>query len=141
LGIPLVAGMLLAHHTPRVAARLRQPLKIFSIGFFIVFIAVIFGLNWDNFLHHISKVWFAVLVQNGLALLSGYGTSRLFRLPRRDARAISIEVGIQNSALGLALIFDFFAGLGGMALVAAWWGIWHLLAGLSLAPVWSRRPV
>jgi BASS family bile acid:Na+ symporter len=140
LGIPLVAGMLLAHHAPKVAARLRKPLKIFSIGFFIAFIAVVFALNWDNFLHHVSRVWLAVLVQNGLALLSGYGTSRLFRLPRRDARAISIEVGIQNSALGLALIFDFFAGLGGMALVAAWWGIWHLVSGLSLALVWSRRP-
>jgi BASS family bile acid:Na+ symporter len=141
LGIPLVAGMLLAHHAPRVAARLRQPLKIFSIGFFIVFIAVVFALNWDNFLGHVSKVWLAVLVQNGLALSAGYFTSRLFRLPRRDARAISIEAGIQNSALGLALIFEFFAGLGGMALVAAWWGIWHLVSGLTVALIWSKRPV
>jgi BASS family bile acid:Na+ symporter len=141
LGIPLIAGMLLAHHAPSVAARLRQPLKIFSIGFFIVFIIVIFALNWDNFLGHISKVWSAVLVQNGLALSAGYFISRLFNLPRRDARAISIEVGIQNSALGLALIFEFFAGLGGMALIAAWWGIWHLISGLTVALIWSKRPL
>jgi BASS family bile acid:Na+ symporter len=140
-GIPLVAGMVLARHAPALANRLRRPLKIFSILFFILFILVAFAANWDNFLAYVPKVWFAVFVQNGLGLLGGYALSRLLRLPRRDARAVSIEVGIQNSALGLALIFDFFAGLGGMALVAAWWGIWHLVSGLTVALVWSRRPV
>ena len=53
---------------------------------------------------------------------------------------MSIEVGIQNSALGLILIFNFFDGLGGMAIVTAWWGIWHIIAGLTVATVWSRHP-
>jgi BASS family bile acid:Na+ symporter len=141
LGIPLVLGMLIAHHAPVLANWLRRPFKIFSIVFFVLFILVAFAMNWDNFLAYVPKVWFAVLIQNGLGLIGGYAISRTFRLPRRDARAISIEVGIQNSALGLALIFDFFAGLGGMALVAAWWGIWHLISGLTVALVWSKRPV
>jgi BASS family bile acid:Na+ symporter len=62
-------------------------------------------------------------------------------LEKRDVRAVSIEVGIQNSALGLVLIFGFFEGLGGMAIVAAWWGIWHIIAGLSVATFWSCRPL
>ncbi len=41
--------------------------------------------------------------------------------------------------LGLVIIFTFFSGLGGMAVVAAWWGIWHILAGLSLAALWTWR--
>jgi BASS family bile acid:Na+ symporter len=50
-------------------------------------------------------------------------------------------VGVQNSGLGLALIFNFFAGLGGTAIVAAWWGSWHLVGGFTLALLWSRlRP-
>jgi BASS family bile acid:Na+ symporter len=52
-----------------------------------------------------------------------------------------MEVGIQNSALGLILIFDFFNGLGGMALITAWWGIWHIIAGLTLGTFWSRRRI
>jgi BASS family bile acid:Na+ symporter len=56
----------------------------------------------------------------------------------RDSKAVSIEVGIQNSALGLILIFTFFDGLGGMALVAAWWGVWHLIAGLTMGSYWSH---
>lgn len=141
LGIPLVAGMFISHHAPALANRLRRPLKIFSVLFFVLFILVAFAMNWDNFLAYVPKIWFAVFIQNALGLIGGYAISRLFRLPRRDARAISIEVGIQNSALGLALIFDFFAGLGGMALVAAWWGIWHLISGLTVALFWSKRPV
>jgi BASS family bile acid:Na+ symporter len=141
LGLPLVSGMLIAHHTPRLAERFRQPFKIFSIGFFLVFIIIAFAMNFEHFLNYVPAIWFAVLVQNALALFGGYAIGRVFCLSRRDARAISIEVGIQNSALGLALTFSFFAGLGGMALVAAWWGIWHLISGLTVALVWSKRPV
>ena len=54
---------------------------------------------------------------------------------------MSFEVGIQNSGLGLILVFTFFSGLGGMAIVAAWWGIWHIVAGLTLATYWSKKPV
>jgi len=141
LGIPLAAGMLIAHYAPQLAGRLRRPLKIFSIVFLVAFIMAIFALNWDNFLTYVPQIWFAVFIQNGLGLWGGYAISRVFRLSRQDARAISIEVGIQNSALGLALIFEFFAGLGGMALVAAWWGVWHLVSGLIVALIWSKRPV
>ena len=54
---------------------------------------------------------------------------------------MAIEVGIQNSALALVLIFQFFGGLGGMAIIAGWWGIWHIISGLSVALFWSRRPL
>ncbi|MCC6584687.1 MAG: bile acid:sodium symporter family protein, partial [Chitinophagales bacterium] len=53
----------------------------------------------------------------------------------------SIESGIHNTGLGLILIFNFFGGMGGMALIAAWWGIWHLIAGIGLAYYWQKRPV
>ena len=78
---------------------------------------------------------------NALGLSLGYFSARLLRASAYDARAISIEVGIQNSALGLVLIFSYFHGLGGMAIVAAWWGVWHLISGLALSSLWSRRPV
>jgi len=81
-----------------------------------------------------------VLVHNAIALGSGYGLGELFALSRRDKRTIAIETGIQNSGLGLVIIFAFFEGIGGMALLTAWWGIWHIIAGLSLAFIWSRRP-
>ena len=78
--------------------------------------------------------------RNALARATGYGLARAAGLPERDRRAVCIECGIQNSGLGLILIFGYFDGLGGMAVITAWWGIWHIVAGLSVAGTWSRRP-
>ena len=133
--------MTLAARRPDLAQRLRKPFKIGSLVAFGGFVAAALGANWTYFLHYIGLVAVVVFLHNATALALGYGMARLARLPRYDARAISIEVGIQNSGLGLTLIFTFFGGLGGMAIVAAWWGVWHIVAGLSLAWVWSRRPV
>lgn len=140
LAVPVAAGMALQARRPDLAARLHRPMRIFSLVFFALFVVVAFATNVQNFLAHIGLVAVVVLLHNGLALASGYGAAAAFRLPERDRRAIAIEVGMQNSALALALIFAFFDGLGGMALVAGWWGIWHIIAGLALARFWATRP-
>jgi BASS family bile acid:Na+ symporter len=141
LGIPLAAGMVISHFLPSLAAKIRKPFKVFSFIIFIGFVAAALSANWQIFLKVIGLVVFGVLLHNALAINLGYWSARLMRLQRKDVRAVAIEVGIQNSALGLILIFDFFEGLGGMAIVAAWWGIWHIIAGLSVAIFWSRKPL
>ena len=140
LGLPLTVGVLVARRWPRFADRARMPLKRFSIGIFALFLAAALAANWQYFAKYVGRVVGAVFVHNALALTSGYWTAAALGLNERDRRAVSFEVGIQNSGLGLILIFTFFSGLGGMAIVAAWWGIWHVVAGLSLATYWSRRP-
>jgi len=141
LGIPLVAGMVVAARYPAITSRLRKPMKIFSLTAFGLFIVGALAANWQHFLDHVGAVAIAVFLHNGFAILLGYWTARGLRSPKYDARAIGIEVGIQNSALGLILIFSFFDGLGGMAIVAAWWGVWHLISGLTISTWWARRPV
>ena len=139
LGIPLTIGMILSHIFPNLIERIRKPFKILSFLIFIGFVGAALSANWQIFLRVIGLVVFGVFLHNALALSTGYWFARLFRLVERDRRAVSIEVGIQNSALGLILIFNFFEGLGGMAIVAAWWGIWHIISGLIMALYWSRR--
>ena len=75
-----------------------------------------------------------------MALLLGYGMARLMKLSGPDRRAVTLEVGIQNSGLGLMIIFTFYPQAGGMMLIAAFWGVWHLVAGLALSTWWSRHP-
>ena len=140
LGIPLILGILTTRFWPRLVERVRKPFKLFSVLVFLSVIAMALKSNWEIFLQVIGLVVFVVMLHNALALGLGLASARLFRLPERDARAVTIEVGIQNSALGLILIFNFFEGLGGMAIIAAWWGVWHLIAGLIVAFLWSRRP-
>lgn len=139
LGLPLVLGTLVRHKFPRWSERMNKFMKYASIIFFVLFVLVSLAANFKAFLEFIGMVFFAVLLHNLVAILSGYFTARAFKVPERDRRAISIEVGIQNSGLGLILIFNFFGGLGGMAIVAAWWGVWHVVSGLTLATFWSRR--
>lgn len=140
LGLPLAAGLVVANRWPRFTARAQRPAKFLSLAFFLVFVALALAANWSYFLSYVGVVVGVVFLHNASALLTGYALAFASKLPEADRRAVSIECGIQNSGLGLILIFNFFDGLGGMSIVAAWWGIWHIVAGLSLATLWSRFP-
>ena len=139
LGLPLVIGMVIRAKFPIFAQKVSGFMMKLSIVVFIAFVGVMLANNFEVFLKYVGVVAIIVMIQNALALLSGYGAATLLKVPIRDRRAISIETGIQNSGLGLVLIFNFFGGLGGMALVAAFWGIWHIVSGLTVALFWSRK--
>ncbi len=139
LGLPLVMGMYFAHYFPKWTAKISQPIRILSIVFFAVFVVIAFANNLRLFLEYIHIIGIIVFLHNGIALLGGYTLAKLAGLPDNDAKTISIETGIQNAGLGLVLIFNFFGGLGGMAIVAGWWGIWHIFVGLSLSWWWGKK--
>ena len=139
LGLPMAVGMWVGHRFPNFVDKAHKPVKIFSLAVFGLFVIGALAANWRYFLDFVGFVVFAVFLHNALALSTGYFAAKAAGLPERDRRAVSIEVGIQNSALGLILIFNFFDGLGGMAIVTAWWGIWHIISGLTVATFWSRR--
>ncbi|RYG93058.1 bile acid:sodium symporter family protein [Loktanella sp. IMCC34160] len=140
LVLPLCVGMAVNVRRPDLSARLRRPMQYVSMGIFIAFVALSLAANWALFLQYAGVVAALVLVHNGLALATGYTAATVAGLSAFDRRAITIETGIQNSGLGLILIFGFFGGLGGMAVVAAFWGMWHILSGIGLAAVMARRP-
>ena len=141
LGIPLIVGMWVGARNPRLIEKVRKPFKIATVVVFGAVIALALAANWSIFIEVIGFVMLVVAAHNGTALAVGYLAGRLAGLHPRDTRAVTIEVGIQNSALGLVLVFSFFEGLGGMAIIAAWWGVWHIISGLTLAFFWSRRPL
>lgn len=138
LGIPLILGMTLSRIFPKLADRVRKPFKIFALVFFILIVAGALAANYKVFSEVIGLVVFLVFLHNALALNLGYWTARLFHLDEGSCRAVCIEVGIQNSALGLILVFNFFGGMGGMAILVAWWGVWHIIAGLVTAFIFTR---
>lgn len=138
LVLPLVLGVSLNTRRPDLTRRLRRPLQWLSMGIFVAFIAVALAANWAQFLAYAGGIAGLVILHNALALGAGYATATLAGLSPFDRRAVTIETGIQNSGLGLVLIFGFFGGLGGMAVVAAFWGIWHAISGIALASVMGR---
>lgn len=143
LGIPLVAGIFMNHKFPGLTKKIVKPIKQISIVIFIGIVILALANNFDHFMVAIRFVFILVLIQNAVAFATGYGLGSLFKRPLIDRKTISIETGIQNSGLALVLIFNpkIFPPemeLGGMAIIAAWWGIWHIFAGLILAGYWSN---
>ena len=141
LGIPLVTGIFFARKFPSITQKIIRPIKIISILIFAAFVIIAFAKNYTYFIKYIHLILLIVLAHNALALLTGFSVGTIFKIPRTDRRSITIETGIQNSGLALVLIFNpnLFNGLGGMAFVAAWWGIWHIIAGLGIATLWARK--
>jgi len=138
LVLPLLLGVTLNARRPEVTARLRGPLQGLSMAIFVGFVAVALAANWAQFLAYAGGIAGLVVLHNALALGGGYGIAWVAGLSPFDRRSVTIETGIQNSGLGLVLIFTFFGGLGGMAVVAAFWGIWHAISGIALAAVMRR---
>lgn len=137
--IPLILGIWLNHQKSKWADKIRKPVKIFSM---IIFIGIIIGAlfsNLQNIIEHLHLVFFLVVFHNLFSYVLGYFFAKANGLSKADRRTISIETGIQNAGLGLVVILSFFKGLGGMMLVAAWWGVWDLISVLLLSLWWNRN--
>lgn len=147
MGIPLIAGILCGQYLPKIAKVLKKPLQHLSIIVFIAMVVIIFKGNFDVFMQAIQYIFLIVLIHNLLALGIGFSTSTIMKLPYKDRRTITIETGIQNSGLGLILLLNpnifpevgAWANNGGMLVITAWWGVWHIISGLTLAFVWRLR--
>ncbi len=142
LGIPLLIGIFISYQFPAFTNKIVKPIKTLSILIFIGIVVMAFSNNYQYFIEHIYFIFLIVLIHNSVALITGYSFSSFFGITRRERRSVTIETGIQNSGLGLVLIFNpkIFPDdlhIGGMAFIAAWWGIWHILAGLGIAWFWS----
>ena len=143
LGVPLTLGILTSQFLPIVANVLKKPLQWASILFFIAMVILSFSSNMDAFLQCVRYIFVVVLIHNLLALSIGFGVGSVAKVLRPDRRTLTIETGIQNSGLGLALmlgtsLFANFPPHGGMLVITAWWGIWHIISGLTVATVFNH---
>lgn len=117
--VPLIFGMLTRYYAMRFVLKVAPYFKVGSIFVFVLLVILAFINNLEIFFSYIHYVFALVLVHNALAVFSGFSIAKLTGLSTRNTKTIAIETGIQNSGLGLLLIFTFFEGLGGMALVTA----------------------
>ncbi|MBR4266525.1 MAG: bile acid:sodium symporter family protein [Bacteroidales bacterium] len=142
IGIPLILGILCSTKFPDFTKKIAKPIQRISVIIFMGMVIIAFAANFDLFCQYIKYILIIVLVHNGLAFLSGYMAATVMRLNDRDRKTLTIETGIQNSGLALMLIFnpEIFPPevlTGGMAFMAAWWGVWHIISGLSLSTYWN----
>ena len=139
LGVPLIVGMLVRKYKNELAIKMAKILKPISLIIFMLFIVLAFSDNFDIFMNYVHYVLILVIVHNILALLTGFYFAKVMGLSYKNQKTLSIETGIQNSGLGLLLVFSFFNGLGGMALLVAFWAIWDIFSGIILASYWAKK--
>jgi len=139
IGVPFAIGLTVRHRLPRLAARVQPFVKWFSLLALLAFIGAALAGNWQYFIAFLGIIVLAVTIHDAVALAIGWTTAAAGGLGTRERKAMTFEVGIRNAGLGLGLVFTFFGGLGGMAIVAGWWGIWDIVAGLVVAALWARH--
>jgi len=138
LALPILLGMALSRYAPKIAARLQKPLAVISGVILLLIIIVGIYAYRDIFLKAGYILFPLVIIHNALAFGMGYGTGLLTRADAPTRRALTFEIGIQNSGLGLVILITQLSGLGGAAAITGAWGIWHLIAGGAMVAAFRR---
>jgi len=138
LALPLFLGMGVAHWFSRAAAIMQKPLvALSSVGLFAIIVTATYRYL-DQFALLGISFFALVIFHNAVAFLVGNITARIVGADISSRRALTFEVGIQNSGLGIVILLTQLGGMGGAAAVAGIWGIWHIVAGLFLVLMFRR---
>jgi BASS family bile acid:Na+ symporter len=136
--LPVLVGVVVNTVWGRRLAPLKRGLPLLSVIAIVVIIAIVVGLNRDGIGQLLGLASAAVMTHNLLGLALGYGVARALGRSRSQSRTLAIEVGMQNSGLGVALATAHLTPAA--ALPGAFFSVWHNLSGACLAGWWSRRP-
>jgi BASS family bile acid:Na+ symporter len=132
--IPIIAGFLITHFQPNFANKINKYLADIASGLILLIIAIIVALNAEEIGTLGYGVFAAVALHNIIGLISGYAAGKLTRQTEVTCRTLAIEIGMQNSGLGVALALKYFGPLA--ALPGAVFSIWHNISGAVLAGLW-----
>lgn len=139
LGVPLLLGMWTGQRFPRFVARSEKAFRLMTLLVLLLFVGIVFSKNYALFIAQFNSFFWLVVAHNSMALALGAAAAWLLHLKTADRRAVTLEVGIQNSGLGLVILFNFMPDAADTMLITAFWGVWHMVSGLSLARIWSWR--
>jgi BASS family bile acid:Na+ symporter len=137
--VPVMLGVAVNHWVGDRLARIKRLLPGVAIAAILLAIAIIVALNRPQLAEAALTVAAAVVLHNLIGFAGGYFVPRWLGFDRLTCRTLSIEVGMQNSGLSVALALAHFAPLA--ALPGAIFSIWHNIGGAALAGVWASRPV
>lgn len=135
--LPVVVGMMVRSWAPRAAASAEQPVRIGSVVVLLALITVAFAGSWEMLASHLGAIGLACLAFNLLSMASGYLVPRLLQLPKRQATAIAMEIGVHNTALAIYVALNVL-DQDIMAVPAAVYSL-IMFATAGLATLWLRR--
>ncbi|WP_040980965.1 bile acid:sodium symporter family protein [Oceanobacillus jeddahense] len=137
--IPIILGFLVQRFFPVVVDKSIAVVPLISVTAILIIVTAVTAANAPNVASAGVLVFAAVFLHNGFGLFFGYLAARLLGLDENDRRAISIEVGMQNSGLGVSLATTHFSPFA--ALPSVWGAIWHNISGPIIATIWANKPI
>jgi BASS family bile acid:Na+ symporter len=135
--VPVLLGIFLRMAFPRTIERFLDLLPLVSVAGITVVVTAVIAASSSTIMSIGVLVVVAVVLHNSLGLALGYLIGRIFRLPIAGRRALSFEVGMQNSGLAASLAVAHFNPVA--ALPAAIFSVWHNISGSLLASYWARK--
>ena len=136
---PIVLGLIVRAVLKQQVTAYIQVMLLISVIAIVAIVAAIIAGSKTQILESGLMILGIVALHNGLGYLLGYWASRVFKLAEIDCRAVSIEVGMQNSGLGVALAATHFAASPITAVPSAIFSLWHNISGPALATYWAAR--
>ncbi len=137
--LPIVVGLILRTWLKRQVESYIQVMPLVSVIAIVAIVAAIIGGSKAAILQSGLLILAVVILHNGLGYLLGFTAARFFKLPYADSKAIAIEVGMQNSGLGVALAAVHFAASPITAVPSAIFSLWHNISGPALATYWASK--
>ena len=139
--LPIALGLLVRRLWPRVTQEATAYLPAVSTLAICLIVLIVVAANADKLLSSGLVIVLVVMLHNVLGLTAGYLLGGLLKLSPAKRRAVSIEVGMQNSGLASSLATLHFASLPMAAIPGAIFSVWHNISGAIVARLFSRFEV
>ena len=136
--IPLVVGVSWKKFYPEAARRVSVFSPLLSVLFILLIVGFVLAAKKEIILEHWQTMLMAVLLLHFGGFFLGFLVPRLIREQKSVCRTLSIEVGMQNSGLGMALASKHFSSMPMVPAPCALSAVMHCIIGSALAAIWNR---
>ena len=137
--LPIVLGVLLHKFFRKQTDAAVEVLPLVSVVSIVLIIAAVVGTSKGRIIESGALIFAVVILHNGLGYLLGFLAARVMGLPYDAQKTLAVEVGMQNSGLGVALAKLHFAALPVVAVPSAIFSVWHNISGALLATYWAAK--
>ena len=136
--VPILLGFIINHFFKKFTEAAVEVLPLFSTTAIVAIVAAVVSANSAKIMTCGLLIIGVVILHNVLGYLVGYAIGRVLKLDESKCRAISIEVGMQNSGLATSLATVHFAQYPLATIPGAVFSVWHNVSGAILANFYAR---
>ena len=136
--VPIALGFVINHFFGRVTQRAVKVLPMISVLAVCLIVAAVVSHNAEKILSTGAIVFAAVILHNLLGYACGFGLGRILRLSPAKTKALSVEIGMQNSGLATSLAGTAFPTLAMATVPGAIFSVWHNISGAMLANLYNK---